>query len=122
MTTGEAIYVELSHRDFKILLEAVDELKRLLKVFKGVSDIADSYVHGKQELKLSLKDEGQTLGLTLSDLARQVRQGFYGEEVQRIQRGRDDIRVMLRYPEEERRSLAVMYLICFCRRYMIKHI
>ncbi|MHC4387935.1 MAG: efflux RND transporter permease subunit, partial [Planctomycetota bacterium] len=50
--------------------------------------------------------EGRMLGVTLSDLARQVRQGFYGEEAQRIQRGRDDIRVMVRYPESERRSLA----------------
>ncbi|MCK4628481.1 MAG: efflux RND transporter permease subunit, partial [Sedimentisphaerales bacterium] len=61
---------------------------------------------GKLELKLSLKDEGRVLGLTLSDLARQVRHGFYGYEVQRVQRGRDDIRVMVRYPQEQRRSLA----------------
>ncbi|RKY05941.1 MAG: AcrB/AcrD/AcrF family protein, partial [Planctomycetota bacterium] len=54
----------------------------------------------------SLKDTGRTLGLTLADLARQVRQGFYGEEAQRIQRGKNDIRVMVRYPENERTSLA----------------
>ena len=57
-------------------------------------------------MKLELKDTGRTLGLTLSDIARQVRQGFYGDEAQRIQRGRDDIRVMVRYPEDERKSLA----------------
>jgi multidrug efflux pump subunit AcrB len=57
-------------------------------------------------MKLALKDTGRVLGLTLSDLARQVRQGFYGDESQRIQRGRDDIRVMIRYPEQNRRSLA----------------
>ena len=52
------------------------------------------------------KTEGEAAGLTLSDLARQVRQAFYGEEAQRIQRGRDDVKVMVRYPVAQRRSLA----------------
>ncbi len=106
MSTGKKINVELSHRDFGSLLEAVEKLKLILTEYNGVSDIADSFEEGKAELKLELKDTGRTLGLTLSDLARQVRQGFYGEEAQRIQRGRDDIRVMVRYPKEERKSLA----------------
>ena len=106
MTTGEAINVELAHEKFDTLLEAVESLKSILHEYTGVSDIADSFEQGKAELKLALKDTGRMLGLTLSDLARQVRQGFYGEEVQRIQRGRDDIRVMVRYPESERKSLA----------------
>ena len=102
---GDDINVELSHNNFDRLLEAVEELKIIIGEYAGTSDIADSFEVGKAELKLSLKDTGRTLGLTLSDLARQVRQGFYGEEVQRIQRGRDDIRVMVRYPEDERRSI-----------------
>ncbi|MHC4575635.1 MAG: efflux RND transporter permease subunit, partial [Planctomycetota bacterium] len=106
MSTGEPINLELSHQDFDILLKAVEKLKSFLPEYSGVYDIADSFEEGKAELKLQLKDTGRTLGLTLSDLARQVRQGFYGEEAQRIQRGRDDIRVMVRYPEQERRSLA----------------
>ncbi|UCD57531.1 MAG: efflux RND transporter permease subunit, partial [Candidatus Hydrogenedentota bacterium] len=106
MTTGEPINVELSHENFDTLLKAAEDLKPILKGYDGVEDIEDSFEPGKTELKLSLKDKGRTLGLTLSDLARQVRQGFYGEEAQRIQRGRDDIRVMVRYPESERRSLA----------------
>jgi multidrug efflux pump subunit AcrB len=81
-------------------------MKQILAQYNGVSDIADNFLPGKQELKLSLTEKGRTLNLTLADLARQVRQGFYGEEAQRIQRGRDDIRVMVRYPEEQRRSLA----------------
>ncbi|MBA7649685.1 Multidrug resistance protein MdtB [subsurface metagenome] len=105
-SAGEAINVELSHQNFDTLLLAVETLKSILREYAGVSDITDSFEPGKAELKLELKDTGRTLGLTLSDLARQVRQGFYGEEAQRIQRGRDDIRVMVRYPEEERRSLA----------------
>jgi len=106
MSTGAAINVELSHEDYDVLLQSVERLKSILHEYAGVKDITDSFEPGKAELKLELKDTGRTLGLTLSDLARQVRQGFYGEEAQRIQRGRDDIRVMVRYPQEERRSLA----------------
>ncbi len=106
MSTGNPIEVELSHENFDDLLEAVEDLKGILRQYTGVEDIADSFEPGKAELKLKLKDTGRTLGLTLSVLAKQVRQGFYGDEVQRIQRGRDDIRVMVRYPKEERKSLA----------------
>ncbi|MHC4640176.1 MAG: efflux RND transporter permease subunit [Planctomycetota bacterium] len=106
MSTGDAINVELSHQNYTVLLQAVDQLKLLLKPYDGVSDITDSFETGKAEVKMKLKDTGRTLGLTLSDLARQVRQGFYGDEAQRIQRGRDDIRVMVRYPENGRKSLA----------------
>ncbi|MHC4430989.1 MAG: efflux RND transporter permease subunit [Planctomycetota bacterium] len=105
-TTGNPVEVELSHKDFDTLLVASEKLKTILRDYAGVSDIADDFEPGKVELKLELKDTGRTLGLTLSDLARQVRQGFYGDEAQRIQRGRDDIRVMVRYPEDERKSLA----------------
>ena len=106
MTTGDPINVELSHENYDVLLQSVEDLKFTLREYAGVSDITDSFELGKAELKLELKDTGRTLGLTLSDLARQVRQGFYGEQAQRIQRGRDDIRVMIRYPKEERKSLA----------------
>jgi len=103
---GEDINVELSHESFDTLLVVSERLKKIVREYSGVSDITDSFEAGKSEIKLSLKEAGRTLGLTLGDLARQVRQGFYGEEAQRIQRGRDDIRVMVRYPKEERRSLA----------------
>jgi len=103
---GKSIEVELSHQDFDVLVTASDEFKSVLRNYAGVSDIADDFEPGKAELKLSLRDTGRTLGLTLADLARQVRQGFYGDEAQRIQRGRDDIRVMVRYPKQQRRSLA----------------
>ncbi len=104
--SADDINVELSHKDFDKLLAATEQLKYLLGQYEGVGDISDSFEEGKQELKLALKDTGRTLGLTLSDLARQVRQGFYGEEAQRIQRGRDDVRVMIRYPKEERKSIS----------------
>lgn len=104
-SSGDAVGVQLAHRDFATLLRAVDRLKQILAEYPGTKDIADSFLPGKKELKLSLTPEGRMLGVTLADLARQVRAGFYGEEVQRIQRGRDDIRVMVRYPESERESL-----------------
>ncbi len=103
---GEDINIELAHDDYDILLAAVQQLKIILKDYQGVSDIIDSFEPGKREIQLALKDTGRTLSLTLADLARQVRQGFYGEQAQRIQRGKHDIRVMVRYPEEERTSLA----------------
>lgn len=68
-------------------------------------DIADTFRPGKQEVKLALLPEAEPLDFTLSDLARQVRTAFYGVGVQRVQRGQDDVRVMVRYPESERRSL-----------------
>jgi multidrug efflux pump subunit AcrB len=106
VSTGDPINVELSHADYDVLLSASERLKSILREYPGVSDIADDFEPGKSELKLQLKETGSNLGLTLSDLAKQIRQGFYGDEAQRIQRGRDDIRVMVRYPESERRSLA----------------
>lgn len=106
MSAGDPINVELSHKNYTVLLQAVDKLKLLLRQYSGVSDISDSFEAGKAEVKMKLKDSGRTLGLTLSDLARQVRQGFYGDEAQRIQRGRNDIRVMVRYPKNQRKSLA----------------
>jgi multidrug efflux pump subunit AcrB len=104
-SAGEAVSVQLSHRSFDTLLQASERLQEIIASYPGTSDVADSFLPGKEELKLELTPAGRTLGLTLSDLAQQVRAGFYGEEAQRIQRGRDEIRVMVRYPEDERRSL-----------------
>ncbi|MCB1184537.1 efflux RND transporter permease subunit [bacterium] len=102
---GKPVYVQLSSPNPDDLVDAAQELKGQLAGFDGVIDIADSFREGKVEMKLKLKPEARTLGLTLSDLARQVRAGFYGAEVMRIQRGRDEVKVMVRYPDDERRSL-----------------
>jgi len=104
-SAGDEISVELSNENFDRLLAAVEQLKTILRQYAGVKDIADSFEQGKVEIKLDLTDSGRMLGLTLNDLAQQVRQGFYGYEIQRIQRGRDDIRVMLRYPQDQRKSI-----------------
>jgi len=102
---GKPLYVQLASSNTDDLIAAGRRLKEELAVFPGVIDIADSFREGKIEMKLSLKPEARTLGLTLNDLARQVRAGFYGDEAMRIQRGRDEVKVMVRYPEDERRSL-----------------
>ena len=105
LAIGDAISIQLQGRNVDDLALAAAELRGELARFDGVVDISDSFRSGKQEAKLSLRPEGRLLGLTLNDLARQARQAFYGEEVQRVQRGTEDIRVMVRYPEPERRSL-----------------
>jgi multidrug efflux pump subunit AcrB len=104
-SAGEPINIELRGGEMESLTRAAVALRIELATYRGVTDIADSFRAGKQEVQLSLRDEARLLGLTQSDLARQVRQAFYGEEVQRIQRGQDDVRVMVRYPEDERKSL-----------------
>ena len=105
LTVGDAISIRLLGRDVDDLANAAAELRAELARFDGVQDISDTFRSGKQEARLSLLPEGRQLGLMLNDLARQARQAFYGEEVQRVQRGAEDIRVMVRYPEAERRSL-----------------
>ena len=105
MTPGDDIDVQLSGPNMDDLRAAADEVKRQLAAYAGVYEISDSFRAGKEEMRLSIKPAAETLGLTLQDLGRQVRQAFYGEEAQRIQRGRDDIRVMVRYPQDDRRSL-----------------
>ena len=108
MSAGDAINVQLAGRDVDALRAAADDLKAELASYAGVYDIADSYRGGKRELRLDVRPSAEALGLTRADLARQVRAAFHGEEAQRIQRGRDDVKVMVRYPEERRQSLATL--------------
>lgn len=104
-SAGAAIDIQLSGDDPSMLRTAADELKAELNGTRGVFDVTDSLRAGKRELALDIRPEAEALGLSLADLARQVRQAYYGEEVQRIQRGRDEVKVMVRLPAEDRRSL-----------------
>jgi multidrug efflux pump subunit AcrB len=103
---GADIGIELSHENFDQLLAAVDRLKGKLDTYDGVYDISDSHLEGKRELQLTLKPDARTLGISESELATQVRSAFFGAEALRLQRGRDEVKVMVRYPDDERRSLA----------------
>jgi len=103
---GSPVDIQLSGHDFDELQALSEKLKDRLSQYPGVFDITDTFQSGKAEIRLNIKPEARHLNVTQFDLARQVRQAFFGQEVQRIQRGRDDVRVMLRYPENERRSIA----------------
>jgi multidrug efflux pump subunit AcrB len=102
---GANIDIQLAHQSLQILEEAAEKLKHDLSSYPGVADIADNYSEGKRELKLTLTPEARSLGVTEEDLGRQIRAAFYGAEALRLQRGRNEVKVMVRYPEEGRRSL-----------------
>lgn len=84
---------------------AVEQLKQQIKGFRGAYDVIDSGEPGKPEIHLTLKPEAERLGMRLEQLAEQVRNGYYGEEVHRFMRGRKEVKVMVRFPLRERRSL-----------------
>ncbi|MFT7650923.1 MAG: multidrug efflux pump subunit AcrB [Limisphaerales bacterium] len=104
-SAGSAVDIQLAGRNVDQLRAAAAALRIELSRYDGVYDISDSFRAGKQEIKLTLLPEARNWGLTLSDLAQQVRSAFYGAEAQRIQRGQDDVRVMVRFPIGERRSI-----------------
>ncbi len=106
---GSPIDIQLSGSSIGRLKEVIKELRQRLGEYPGVFDIQDTLEDGKTELVLSLKPDAEMLGLTSAELGRQVRQAFFGADVQRIQRGRDDVRVMVKYPLEERSHIDSLY-------------
>jgi multidrug efflux pump subunit AcrB len=105
---GPAISLQLIGANIEQVARASRELERRIRGYSGVYDIRNSYERGRPEIKLNIKPEAETLGLTLADLASQVRAGFYGDEVQRVQRGQDEVRVMVRFPKVERDSVGYL--------------
>ena len=105
VSIGSPIEIELDGPELGTLRAAAEDLKARLAGYPGVFDVADSFRGGKRELEVQILPSAEALGLTLEDLARQLRQAFYGAEAQSIQRGRDELKVMVRYPAAERRSL-----------------
>jgi multidrug efflux pump subunit AcrB len=103
---GVPLSFRLSGSNYRALENAAAELEDKLREYSGVFDIRNSAAPGGEEIRLEIKPEAEALGLTISSLGRQVRQAFYGEEAQRIQRGRNELKVMVRYPLSERRSIA----------------
>ena len=102
---GDPIEVWLQGHDMQIILDAADELMARLRQFDGVYQVRSDFLPGKNEMRLSLKPEARALGVTVEDLARQVYAGYYGNEALRLQRGRDDVRVKVRYTAGERSRL-----------------
>ena len=103
---GKGMSLNLSTSSGKMdeLRRAADAVKTELNSFAGVFDVRDNLISARRDIEIQLKPHATNLGIGLADVAKQVRQGFYGQEVQRIPRGREDVRVMVRYPQEERAS------------------
>lgn len=103
---GSPLEVRLQGTDLEALNTVAEQLQVRMLEYAGVFDITTSAGDGKEQIELRLKPEAELLGITLQQLARQVRGAFFGLEAQRIQRGREDVRVMVRFPKDERDSLA----------------
>lgn len=102
--SGKGMTIELSHRDSDVLTKASEELAAEIANYPTASDIDDGSARGKRQYDFHLLPEGDRLGMTARDVARQVRNALYGSEVHRIQRKRNEVKVMVRLPEKERDS------------------
>lgn len=102
---GSAVQAELTHPDPEVLSLMGARLSEELTRFNGVFDVQTDQDQGLREIQLRLKPSARSLGLTLEELARQVRAAFFGEEALRVQRGREDLRVYVRLPEEQRDAI-----------------
>jgi multidrug efflux pump subunit AcrB len=101
---GASISVELSHRDIAMLDRARAKLADDLGEFASVKDVDDGYSPGKPQLDFRINENAHSLGLTAGEIAGQVRNAFYGREALRQQRDRNEIKVLVRFPESERTS------------------
>ena len=101
---GNPIEIQLKGDDLEQLELAADELKEEIGKYPGTFDITDNFRPGKMEKQIHIKKGAKSLGITLADIATQIRQAYYGDEVLKIQRGKDDIKVMVRYSKKERES------------------
>ncbi|MBU2870379.1 efflux RND transporter permease subunit [Colwellia sp. E2M01] len=104
--SSDPIHVQFHGSSLSTLREITDKVKVHLTSYPTVFEISDSLSNGKEELQIELTEQGKALGLTRVNIASQVRQAFYGSQAQRIQRGRDDVKVMVRSPLDERRTTA----------------
>jgi multidrug efflux pump subunit AcrB len=105
------IVLNLSADDPQVLRDAGAALKKRLSAYPGVYDVLDSNIAGKPQLRLQLTAAGEAMGLKTTDLAEQVRHAYYGIEAQRFQRGRNEVKVMVRLPLEQRRSLDELFTL-----------
>jgi multidrug efflux pump subunit AcrB len=105
---GPSVSLTLMGSNIEQVARAATELERRIRLYDGIYDVRNSHQRGTAEIKLNIKPEAESLRLTLADLARQVRAGFYGEEVQRVQRGQDEVKVMVRFPRDERDSVGYL--------------
>ncbi|MDZ7923116.1 MAG: efflux RND transporter permease subunit [Marinagarivorans sp.] len=100
-----ALNLSILNNKTDIQKAAVDDVTKVLAAYPGVINLRNNLEGERTEIELALKPNAHHLGLRLSDIAKQVRQSFYGEEIQRIPRGKEDVKVMLRYPAAARQTL-----------------
>ena len=105
-SAGDPINIQLSSKYMDDLISAKDELKTQLVRFPGVFDVSDTYNVGKEEISINLLPAAKSYGVSMLMVASQVRQAFYGLEVQTVQRGRNELKVMLQYPQNDRSSIS----------------
>ncbi len=103
---GKPISVSLVGEDYDELKAATDHVKEEMGSLVELADVVDNNQEGLREINITLKEKAHFLGLNLQDIVGQVRQGFFGSEVQRLQRGRDEVRVWVRYDESDRTNIA----------------
>jgi len=103
-SAGAPVAIRLSHVDLNVLESAATELGELISAYNGVIDIDNGFSPGKTQLDVNLSGDGRAMGLSERDLARQLRAAYFGVEAVRQQRGRDEVRVLVRRPASERRS------------------
>jgi multidrug efflux pump subunit AcrB len=102
---GKAISISLRSSNLAELKGFTNELVGELKTFSTLRDITDSDIVGQRELQLKLTDKAYALGLTHAEIARQIRQGYFGEEVQRIQKGENELKIWVRYAPQDRKNI-----------------
>ncbi|MGJ8692197.1 MAG: efflux RND transporter permease subunit [Thalassotalea sp.] len=106
--SSDPIDIQLSGNSLTTLAAIAEKIKARLRTYPEIFDISDSLSDGKQELQIELNQQGEALGLTRNNLISQVKSAYFGLQVQRIQRGRDDVRVMVRLPLAERSALSIL--------------
>ncbi|MCF8044614.1 MAG: efflux RND transporter permease subunit [Desulfarculaceae bacterium] len=103
---GNPIEIQLAGDRFEQLKKAAEDLKKEIAKYPGTFDITDNFRPGKMEKRIRVKEGARSIGVTMADIARQTRQAYYGDEVMKIQRGKDDIKVMVRYGKKERERIS----------------
>ncbi|HUG17583.1 MAG TPA: efflux RND transporter permease subunit [Planctomycetaceae bacterium] len=101
---GKDIELKITGRDFNQLIEVKDRIKSELESYQGVFDIDDDFDEGKREIQLRLYESAHATGVRLATLGNQVRSAMYGRESRRLTRNREDVKIMVRYPEEFREN------------------
>jgi multidrug efflux pump subunit AcrB len=102
---GKPVSISLVGQNYDELKAATEEVKAEMQQLAELVDVVDNNQEGLREVNITLKEKARFLGLDIQDIVGQVRQGFFGAEAQRLQRGQDEVRVWLRYNEDDRRTI-----------------